>query len=98
MNNERIMNVLLSPLVSEKSSVIADANQQYTFRVATDATKREIAKAVEKLFEVQVDSVQVVNVKGKRKRFGQVQGKRSDWKKAYVRLKPGSEIDFAAGA
>jgi large subunit ribosomal protein L23 len=98
MNNERIMKVLLSPLVSEKSSVIADANQQYTFRVATDATKREIAKAVEKLFEVQVDSVQVVNVKGKRKRFGQVQGKRSDWKKAYVRLKPGSEIDFAAGA
>jgi large subunit ribosomal protein L23 len=98
MNNERIMKVLLSPLVSEKSSVIADANQQYTFRVATDATKREIAKAVEKLFEVQVDSVQVVNVKGKRKRFGQVQGKRCDWKKAYVRLKPGSEIDFAAGA
>ncbi|MCU7842658.1 MAG: 50S ribosomal protein L23 [Candidatus Thiodiazotropha sp. (ex Monitilora ramsayi)] len=98
MNNERLMNVLLSPLVSEKSSVIADANQQYTFRVTTDATKREIAKAVEKLFEVQVDSVQVVNVKGKRKRFGAVQGKRSDWKKAYVRLKPGSEIDFAAGA
>ena len=98
MNNERLMSVLLSPLVSEKSSVIADANQQYTFRVATDATKREIAKAVEKLFEVQVDSVQVVNVKGKRKRFGAVQGKRSDWKKAYVRLKPGSEIDFAAGA
>ncbi|MCU7809718.1 MAG: 50S ribosomal protein L23, partial [Candidatus Thiodiazotropha sp. (ex Notomyrtea botanica)] len=67
-------------------------------RVATDATKREIAKAVEKLFEVQVDSVQVVNVKGKQKRFGNIQGKRSDWKKAYVRLKPGSEIDFAAGA
>ncbi|MCU7796617.1 MAG: 50S ribosomal protein L23 [Candidatus Thiodiazotropha sp. (ex Semelilucina semeliformis)] len=98
MNNERLMKVLLSPLVSEKSSVIADANQQYTFRVATDATKREIAKAVEKLFEVQVDSVQVVNVKGKQKRFGNIQGKRSDWKKAYVRLKPGSEIDFAAGA
>ena len=98
MNNERIMKVLLSPLISEKSSVIADANQQYTFRVATDATKREIARAVEKLFEVQVQSVQVVNVKGKRKRFGQVQGKRSDWKKAYVRLKPGSEIEFAAGA
>jgi large subunit ribosomal protein L23 len=98
MNNERLMKVLLSPVVSEKSSVVADANQQYTFRVATDATKREITKAVEKLFEVQVDSVQVVNVKGKRKRFGQIQGKRSDWKKAYVRLKPGSEIDFAAGA
>jgi len=98
MNNERIMKVLLSPVVSEKSSVVADANRQYTFRVATDATKREIAKAVEKLFEVQVDSVQVVNVKGKQKRFGMVRGKRSDWKKAYVRLKAGSEIDFAAGA
>jgi large subunit ribosomal protein L23 len=98
MNNERLMKVLLSPVVSEKSSVIADANQQYTFRVATDATKREIAKAVEKLFEVKVERVQVVNIKGKTKRFGQISGKRSDWKKAVVRLKPGNDIDFAAGA
>ncbi|MES9969453.1 MAG: 50S ribosomal protein L23 [Candidatus Thiodiazotropha sp.] len=98
MNNERLMKVLLSPVVSEKSSVVADANQQYTFRVATDATKREIAKAVEKLFEVEVERVQVVNCKGKTKRFGQVNGKRSDWKKAYVRLKPGNDIDFATGA
>ena len=98
MNNERLMQVLLSPLVSEKSSIVADNNAQYTFRVTTDATKREIAKAVEKLFEVEVERVQVVNVKGKQKRFGNVNGKRSDWKKAYVRLKPGSEIDFAAGA
>ncbi|MEJ2393592.1 MAG: 50S ribosomal protein L23 [Candidatus Thiodiazotropha sp.] len=98
MNNERLMKVLLSPVVSEKSSIIADANGQYTFKVATDASKREIAKAVEKLFEVEVDAVQVVNVKGKNKRFGTIQGKRSDWKKAYVRLKAGSEIDFAAGA
>ncbi len=98
MNNERLMKVLLSPVVSEKSSIIADANGQYTFKVATDASKREIAKAVEKLFEVEVDAVQVVNVKGKSKRFGTIQGKRSDWKKAYVRLKAGSEIDFAAGA
>ena len=98
MNNERLMKVLLSPLVSEKSSIVADNNAQYTFRVTTDATKREIAKAVEKLFEVEVERVQVVNVKGKQKRFGNVNGKRSDWKKAYVRLKPGSEIDFAAGA
>ncbi|MCU7881868.1 MAG: 50S ribosomal protein L23 [Candidatus Thiodiazotropha sp. (ex Lucinoma aequizonata)] len=97
MNNERLMKVLLSPVVSEKSSIIADANRQYTFRVTTDATKREIAKAVEKLFEVEVEQVQVVNCKGKQKRFGQVNGKRSDWKKAYVRLKPGSDIDFAAG-
>ncbi|MBT3010637.1 MAG: 50S ribosomal protein L23 [Candidatus Thiodiazotropha endolucinida] len=98
MNNERLMKVLLSPVVSEKSSVVADANQQYTFRVATDATKREIAQAVEKLFEVEVERVQVVNCKGKTKRFGQINGKRSDWKKAYVRLKPGNDIDFAAGA
>jgi large subunit ribosomal protein L23 len=98
MNNERLMKVLLAPVVSEKSTIVADANGQYTFRVTTDATKREIARAVEKLFEVQVASVQVVNVKGKQKRFGAIRGKRSDWKKAYVRLKPGSEIDFAAGA
>ncbi|MEW8204207.1 MAG: 50S ribosomal protein L23 [Candidatus Thiodiazotropha endolucinida] len=98
MNNERLMKVLLSPVVSEKSSVVADANQQYTFRVATDATKREIAQAVEKLFEVEVERVQVVNCKGKTKHFGQINGKRSDWKKAYVRLKPGNDIDFAAGA
>ncbi|MEW8390682.1 MAG: 50S ribosomal protein L23 [Candidatus Thiodiazotropha sp.] len=98
MNNERLMKVLLSPVVSEKSSVVADSNQQYTFRVATDATKREISKAVEKLFEVEVERVQVVNCKGKQKRFGQVMGKRSDWKKAYVRLKPGNDIDFTAGA
>ncbi|MEJ2404838.1 MAG: 50S ribosomal protein L23 [Candidatus Thiodiazotropha sp.] len=98
MNNERLMKVLLSPLVSEKSSIVADQNAQYTFRVTTDATKREIAKAVEKLFEVEVERVQVVNVKGKQKNFGRIRGKRSDWKKAYVRLKPGSDIDFAAGA
>jgi large subunit ribosomal protein L23 len=98
MNNERIMKVLLSPVVSEKSSIVADANGQYTFKVTTDATKREIAKAVEQLFEVQVENVKVINVKGKNKRFGQIQGKRSDWKKAYVRLKAGSEIDFATGA
>jgi large subunit ribosomal protein L23 len=98
MNNERLMKVLLSPLVSEKSSIAADANRQFTFRVATDASKREIAKAVEKLFDVEVDRVQVVNVKGKNKRFGAIMGRRSDWKKAYVRLKPGSEIDFTAGA
>lgn len=98
MNNERLMKVLLGPVVSEKSSIVADANGQYTFRVTTDATKREIAKAVEKLFEVQVENVKVINVKGKSKRFGQIQGKRADWKKAYVRLKAGSEIDFATGA
>ncbi|MBL3528164.1 MAG: 50S ribosomal protein L23 [gamma proteobacterium endosymbiont of Lamellibrachia anaximandri] len=98
MNNERLMKVLLSPLVSEKSANAADANRQFTFQVATDATKREIAKAVEKMFDVEVERVQVVNVKGKAKRFGAMQGRRSDWKKAYVKLKPGSDIDFAGGA
>lgn len=98
MNNEKLMKVLLSPLVSEKSSLVADQNRQFTFRVTKDASKREIAKAVEKLFSVEVDRVQVVNVKGKNKRFGRVEGRRSDWKKAYVRLKPGNDIDFAAGA
>ena len=98
MNNERLMKILLSPLVSEKSTVVADANGQFTFRVKTDATKREIARAVEKLFNVEVERVQVVNVKGKKKRFGAILGRRSDWKKAYVRLKAGNEIDFTAGA
>ena len=98
MNRERLMNVLLSPLVSEKTARAADANDQYTFRVATDATKREIGKAVEALFEVEVDRVQVLNVKGKNKRFGQRLGKRQDWRKAYVRLKEGHEIDFGGGA
>ena len=97
MNNERLMKVLLSPLVSEKSTLVADANAQYTFRVKTDASKREIARAVEKLFDVEVDRVQVVKVKGKKKRFGAIMGRRSDWKKAYVRLKAGNEIDFTAG-
>jgi large subunit ribosomal protein L23 len=97
MNNERLMQVLLSPVVSEKSSIAADESRQFTFRVRTDATKREIAKAVEKLFSVEVEKVQVVNVKGKAKRFGRLEGKRPDWKKAFVRLKPGSDIDFTAG-
>lgn len=98
MNNERLMKVLLGPLVSEKSTNLADANRQYTFRVTTDATKREIAKAVEKMFDVKVDRVQVVNMKGKSKRFGAIQGRRNSWRKAYVRLMTGSDIDFATGA
>ena len=98
MNSERLMKVLLGPVVSEKSSIAADANNQYTFKVATDASKREITRAVEKMFDVKVDRVQVVNIKGKKKRFGAIQGRRSDWRKAYVRLKPGSDIDFASGA
>ena len=77
---------------------MAAETQQYAFRVATDATKREIGRAVETLFEVEVDRVQVVNVKGKKKRFGQRSGTRQDWRKAYVRLKEGHSIDFGGGA
>lgn len=98
MNNERLMNVLLAPLVSEKTTRAGDLAGQYGFRVATDATKREIARAVELMFNVKVDAVQVLNVKGKNKRHGQRLGKRNDWRKAYVRLEAGQDIDFGGGA
>ena len=98
MNQERLMKVLLSPLISEKTSLAAENSGQYAFRVATDATKREIGRAVEALFDVKVDRVQVINMKGKNKRFGQRPGKRPGWRKAYVRLMPGHDIDFGGGA
>jgi large subunit ribosomal protein L23 len=98
MNQERLMKVLLGPVISEKSTLAADKNGQFVFRVTTDATKQEIGRAVEMLFDVQVDNVRVLNVKGKRKRFGARNGRRSDWRKAYVRLKPGQDIDFGGGA
>ncbi len=98
MNKERLMQVLLSPVVSEKSAVLADAANQFCFKVAADANKAEIKKAVEMMFDVNVENVQVLNVKGKNKRFGQIQGKRSDTRKAYVRIKDGQDIDFAGGA
>ena len=98
MNKERLMQVLLSPVVSEKSSIAADRDRQYVFRVKPGATKPEIRKAVELMFDVKVDDVQVVNVKGKRKRFGAVNGSRSGSRKAYVRLAAGSDIDFGSGA
>jgi large subunit ribosomal protein L23 len=98
MSNERLMKVLLGPLMSEKSANAADNARQFTFKVATDATKPEIAAAVELLFDVTVDKVQTIKVKGKSKRFGQIQGKRKDWKKAIVRLAEGQDIDFGAGA
>ena len=96
-NQERLMQVLLAPVVSEKSTYVADKNEQVVFRVAADATKPEIKAAVELLFKVQVDSVQVLNIKGKEKRFGRFIGRRRHWKKAYVCLMPGQEINFAAG-
>lgn len=98
MSKERLMKILLSPIVSEKSAMAADAANQFGFKVMGDATKPEIAAAVELMFDVKVDSVRTINVKGKQKRFGAMMGRRSDWKKAYVRLKPGHDIDFAGGA
>jgi len=96
MNQERMYCVILGPHVSEKSTILGDLNNQYTFRVAIDATKAEIKEAVEKIFEVSVTDLQVLNVKGKTKRTarGKIR-RRSNWKKAYVRLADGHEIDFA---
>jgi large subunit ribosomal protein L23 len=98
MSKERLMKVLLSPVVSEKSAMAADKSNQFAFKVAGDATKPEIAQAVELLFEVKVRDVRTVNVKGKQKRFGKMLGRRNNWKKAYVRLQDGHDIDFAGGA
>ncbi len=95
-NQERLMKVLLAPQISEKATFVADKNEQVIFRVASDATKPEIKAAVELMFKVNVKSVQVSCVKGKVKRFGRFVGRRNDWKKAYVCLVPGQEINFAA--
>ena len=96
MNEYQLAEILQSPLVSEKSTIAAETNKRFVFKVKKSATKVEIKKAVELMFKVEVDSVQVLNVKGKVKRFGRSIGKRSDWKKAYVKLKPGHDIDFSA--
>jgi len=96
-NQERLLQVLLAPQISEKATYLADKNEQVVFRVATDATKPEIKAAVELLFKVQVESVQVANTKGKQKRFKGHVGRRKSWKKAFVCLKPGQEINFAEG-
>ena len=97
MNPERLMTILLSPHVSEKSTLAADKHRQFVFKVRGDATKPEIKKAVEQMFKVEVDAVQALNVKGKRKLAGRIRGRRPGWKKAYVTLKPGHDIDFMAG-
>lgn len=94
MNQERLMKILLAPHVSEKSNRIAERHNQVVFKVSRDATKPEIKGAVEMLFNVKVRGVTVANVKGKRKRFGAMYGRRSDWKKAYISLEAGHEIDF----
>ncbi len=97
MNEERLYQVILAPVISEKATHIADKHEQVIFRVAPDATKPEIKAAVEMLFKVKVDEVKVANVKGKVKRFGRFFGRRANWKKAYVCLAPGQEINFVAG-
>ncbi|MDH5433265.1 MAG: 50S ribosomal protein L23 [Gammaproteobacteria bacterium] len=93
MNQERLYNVLLAPHISEKASVAAE-NGVFVFKVAIDATKREIKKAVEMMFEVNVENVRTAVVKGKSKRTGMISGRRSNWKKAYVSLQEGQDIDF----
>ena len=95
-NAAQLMTVVLAPVVSEKSTMVADKNRQYVFRVADHATKPQIKAAVELMFKTQVQSVTVSNVKGKKRRFGRVEGRRRNWKKAYVRLAAGQEINFAA--
>lgn len=97
MNQERLMQVLLAPQISEKATYVAEKYEQVIFRVASDATKPEIKAAVELLFKVDVESVQVANVKGKVKRFKGATGRRKGWKKAYVCLKAGQEINFVDG-
>ncbi len=94
MNQQYLATLITSPVISEKSTAAADSNKQFVFKVRNVATKPEIKRAVEKMFNVEVEAVQVANVKGKTKRFGRTLGKRSDWKKAYVKLKPGFDIDF----
>lgn len=94
MNRERLMKILLAPRVSEKATLAADQHKQFVFQVVPDATKPEIKKAVEQLFEVEVARVQVINCRGKTKRFGATYGKQPNYKKAYVALKPGFDIDF----
>ncbi|MFD1382635.1 50S ribosomal protein L23 [Rhodanobacter aciditrophus] len=94
MIGERIYKVLLGPHISEKATIVAEGNGQYVFRVTKDATKPEIKQAIEALFEVKVESVRTLNHKGKTKRTVRGLGKRSDVKKAYVRLAEGQEIDF----
>ena len=96
MSSDRLYQVLLSPRVTEKTTFVGEKSNQYVFHVVKDASKAEVKGAVELLFDVKVEAVRVVNVKGKTKSFRQRPGKRSDWKKAYVRLEQGQDIDFAS--
>ncbi len=97
MSNDRLYQVLLSPRVTEKTTLVGQNSNQYVFHVVPDARKAEVKGAVELLFDVNVESVRIVNVKGKNKSFRLRPGKRSDWKKAYVRVQEGQVIDFLGG-
>jgi large subunit ribosomal protein L23 len=96
--SDRLHQVIVAPVISEKSTRAAEKSNQAVFKVLRDAHKPEIKNAVEKLFNVKVEGVRTLNVKGKTKRFGQSMGVRSDWKKAYVTLAEGQEIDFMTGS
>ena len=98
MNREQLMDVLIAPHVTEKTSLAMQNHNQYTFRVRRDATKSDIRKAVELMFDVKVAGVQVVNETGKRRRFGGTVGRTQDWKKAYVSLAAGQTIDYEVRA
>ena len=97
MSDNRLYQVLLSPRVTEKTTQVGEDSNQYVFHVVKDASKSEVKGAIELLFDVNVESVRMVNVKGKTKAFRMRPGKRSDWKKAYVRVQEGQVIDFLAG-
>jgi large subunit ribosomal protein L23 len=98
MNKERLMSVLIQPHVSEKAATLADAANQYVFRVLGDATKGEVKQAVELMFEVKVEGVNLLHKPGKSRRFKNIAGKRNGHKKAYVRLQAGQSIDFTGSA
>jgi large subunit ribosomal protein L23 len=97
---ERLHRIILAPVVSEKSTRLAEkpVEKQYVFKVLRDSRKPEIKRAVELMFDVKVETVRTLNVKGKSKRFGRSEGVRSDWKKAYITLAEGQQIDLLTGA
>jgi large subunit ribosomal protein L23 len=97
LHNEKLASVLIGPHLSEKSTRVAESDKQFVFKVRRDADKPAIKRAVELMFDVKVTAVQVVNVLGKGKRFGKTPGRRQDWKKAYVTLAEGQDINFMGG-
>ncbi len=91
---DRLYNIIKSPHVSDKAYMVADSNSQIVFKVLKDANKAEIKKAVETMFDVKVDKISTLNMPGKRRRFGKIEGRTKSWKKAYVTLKEGHDISF----